>query len=72
MRRQAVHAQPRAIRAALEAVSQLLQRLRQTAAQLTLKQRWRHLPRFILRDWLRNQPPDPPFPPLPLIDNCRA
>ena len=71
MRRQAIHVQPQAIRTALEAVSQLLQRLRQTAEQLTLKQRWRHLPRLILRDWLRNQPPHPLFLPLPLIDNCR-
>jgi hypothetical protein len=65
------HAQAQAIRTALEAVSQLLQRLRQTAEQLTVKQRWRHLLRFIFRDWLRNQPPHPLFLPLPLIDNCR-
>lgn len=65
------HAQARAIRQALEAVSQLLQRLRQTAEQLTEKQRWRQLLRFIFRDWLKSQAPDPAFLPLLLPDNCR-
>ena len=65
------HAQAQAIRQALEAVSQLLQRLRQTAEQLTAKQRWRQLLRFIFRDWLKNQSPDPVFFPLPMLDNCR-
>ncbi|HID48122.1 MAG TPA: hypothetical protein EYP40_00645 [Chromatiales bacterium] len=65
------HAQARAIRQALEAVSQLLQRLRQTAEQFTVRQRWRQLLRFIFRDWLSNQPPDPAFLPILLPDNCR-
>ena len=65
------HAQAQAIRQALEAVSQLLQRLRQTAEQLTAKQRWRQLLRFIFRDWLKNQSPDPLFLPLPMLHNCR-
>jgi hypothetical protein len=57
------HAQAKAIRGALEAVSQLLQRLRQTAEQLTSRQRWRLLLRFIFRDWLKNQPAEPLFLP---------
>jgi len=65
------HAQAKAIRKALEAVSRLMQRLRQTAEQLTARQRWRQLLRFIFRDWLRNRSPDPLFLPLPLLDNCR-
>lgn len=65
------HAHAQAIRQALEAVSQLLQRLRQTAEQFTAKQRWRQLLRFIFRDWLKNLSPDPVFFPLPMLDNCR-
>lgn len=57
------HAQAKAIRGALEAVSQLLQRLRQTAEQLTVRQRWRMLLRFIFRDWLGNQPTEAVFLP---------
>jgi hypothetical protein len=57
------HAQAQAIRGALEAVSQLLQRLRQTAEQLTVRQRWRMLLRFIFRDWLGNQHTEAVFLP---------
>ena len=39
--------------------------------QLTAQQRWRQLLRFIFRDWLKNQSPDPVFLPLPMLDNCR-
>lgn len=55
------HAQAKAIRGALEAVSQLLQRLRQTAERLSIRQRWRLLLRFIFRDWLRHQTTEPLF-----------
>jgi hypothetical protein len=49
-----LHAQAAKVRRALEAVSALLQRLRQTTEQLTDKQRWSALLRFIFRDRLRN------------------
>ena len=49
-----LHAQAPAVQRALEAVSALLQRLRQTTEHLTDKQRWSALLRFIFRDWLRN------------------
>lgn len=65
------HAQAQRIQGALEAVSQLLQRLRLTAQQLTPMQRWRHLLRFIFRDWLKNRSPDPVLFPLPCIANGR-
>jgi hypothetical protein len=49
-----MHAQAPAIRRALEAVSTFLQRVRQTAEQFTLPERWRAVLRFIFRDWLRH------------------
>jgi hypothetical protein len=55
------HAQAGAVRKALEAVSQLLQRVAQTAEQLTVSARWRQLLRFIFRDWLKTRAPDPPW-----------
>jgi hypothetical protein len=48
-----LHAQAPGQRA-LEAVSALLRRLRQTTEHLTDKQRWSALLRLIFRDWLRN------------------
>jgi len=63
------HAEP--VRRALESVSQLLQRLTQTAGQFTVNQRWRWLLRFIFRDWLKNRQPDPAFLPLTALSNCR-
>ena len=48
-----MHAQAPAVRRALEAVSTFLQRVRQTAEQFTLPERWRAVLRFIFRDWLR-------------------
>ncbi len=65
------HAQASAVRAALEAVSQLLQRLEQTAERLTVNQRWRQLLRFIFRDWLKTRSPDPPSLPSLAVANCR-
>lgn len=55
------HAQAPQIRQALAAVSQFLQRVRQTAEQLSLADRWRAVLRFIFRDWLQNAAagPDP-------------
>ena len=47
-----MHAQAPAVRRALEAVSTFLQRVRQTAEQFTLPERWRAVLRFIFRDWL--------------------
>ena len=49
-----MHAQAPAVRRALEAVSSFLQRIRRTAEQFTLPERWRAVLRFIFRDWLRN------------------
>jgi hypothetical protein len=46
------HAQAPAVRRALEAVSTFLQRVRQTAEQFTVPDRWRAVLRFIYRDWL--------------------
>jgi len=57
------HAQAKSIRGALEAVSQLMQTLRQTAEHLTAQQRWHRLLRFIFRDWLGNQSTEPLFLP---------
>lgn len=65
------HAQAGVIRSALEAVSQLLQRLAQTAEQFTVNQRWRHLLRFIFRDWLQTRSADPPGLPSLALANCR-
>lgn len=65
------HGQAQPIRRALETVSQLLQRLAQTAERLTLNQRWRWLLRFIFRDWLKSPSPDPAFLPLLAMENCR-
>lgn len=65
------HAQAGAVRKALEAVSQLLQRLEQTAEQLSIGQRWRRLLRFIFRDWLRSRSPDPTLLPSMALANCR-
>ena len=55
------HAQAEPIRRTLEAVSQVLQRLAQTAERFTQNQRWRHLLRFIFRDWLRKSPTESAF-----------
>jgi hypothetical protein len=52
------HARAEPIRQALEAVSQLLQRLARTAEHFTLNQRWRWLLRFIFRDWIKTRVPD--------------
>ena len=65
------HAKAPAVRQALEAVSTLLQRLAQTAERLSLQQRWRQLLRFIFRDWLKTQAPEPYFSPLTMLPNCR-
>ena len=65
------HAKAPAVRLALEAVSTLLQRLVQTAERLSLQQRWRQLLRFIFRDWLKTQTPEPCFFPLTVLPNCR-
>ena len=65
------HAHATPIRRALEGVSRLLQRLAQTAEQLTVNQRWRWLLRFIFRDWLKTRAPDPTFLPLTALANCR-
>jgi hypothetical protein len=65
------HAKAPAVRLALEAVSTLLQRLAQTAERLNLQQRWRQLLRFIFRDWLKTQVPEPFFLPLTMLPNCR-
>jgi hypothetical protein len=64
------HAQAQPIRRALEAVSQLLQRVAQTAEQFTPNQRWRFLLRFIFRDWLRARAPNPLFVPSTAVANC--
>jgi hypothetical protein len=50
-----VHAQAPAVRRALQAVSVFLQRVKQTAEQLTFAHRWTAVLRFIFRDWLRPQ-----------------
>ena len=47
-----MHAQAPAVRRALQAVSTFLQRVRRTAEQFTLADRWRAVLRFIYRDWL--------------------
>jgi hypothetical protein len=65
LRLTSMHAQAPAVRRALEAVSLLLQRLRQTTEQLTDKQRWSALLRFIFRDWLGNSDAAEPVPCLP-------
>lgn len=65
------HAQAPAVQRALETVSQLLQQVARTAGQLTLNKRWRWLLRFIFRDWLKTQNPDPAFLPLNSLVNCR-
>ena len=48
-----VHAQAPAVRRVLHAVSAFLQRVRQTAEQVTSAHRWSAVQRFIFRDWLR-------------------
>lgn len=54
-----LHAHATKVRQALGAVSQFLQRVRQTAEQLSPADRWRGVLRFIFRDWLStNAPPD--------------
>jgi hypothetical protein len=65
------HAQAAPIRRALEAVSELLQRLAETAERLTLNQRWRWLLRFIFRDRLKTRLPDSACLPLTAVLNCR-
>jgi hypothetical protein len=47
-----MHAQAPAVRRVLEGVSAFLQRVRQTAEQLTSGKRWAAVLRFIFRDWL--------------------
>jgi Transposase DDE domain group 1 len=47
------HAHAPKIRQALAAVNHFLQRVRQTAEQLSPQDRWRAVLRFIFRDWLR-------------------
>jgi Transposase DDE domain group 1 len=51
------HAQATATRQVLEAVSHFLQRVRHTAEQLPLLDRWRAVLRFIFRDWLKSTAP---------------
>jgi hypothetical protein len=55
-----LHAHAPKVRQALDAVSQFLQRVRQTAEQLSSTDRWRVVLHFIFRDWLSNSatPPD--------------
>jgi len=65
------HAQAAPIRRAPEGVSHRLQRLAQTAEQLTADQSWRWLLRFIFRDWLKRRAPSPTFLPLTALANCR-
>src|SRR5664279_4720035 len=55
------HAKAPALRLALDAVSTLLQRLAQTAERLSRPQRWSQFRRFIFRDWLKTQSPEPFF-----------
>ena len=66
------HAQAEPVRRALEAVSQVLQRLAQTAERFSLNQRWRQLLRFIFRDWLRTRSPDTALLPLTAVANCQT
>jgi hypothetical protein len=66
------HAQAEPVRRALEAVSQVLQRLAQTAERFRLNQRWRQLLRFIFRDWLGTRSPDTAFLPLVAVANCQT
>jgi Transposase DDE domain group 1 len=56
-----LHAQAAGIRRALQAVSAFLQRVRQTAEQLTSIHRWAAVLRFIFRDWLTSSQHAPPF-----------
>ena len=56
-----VHAQAPAVRGVLRAVSVFLQRVRQTAEQLTSGNRWAAVLRFIFRDWLRNSADTHPY-----------
>jgi hypothetical protein len=65
------HAKAGPVRQALETVSNLLQRLANTAQHLTFEQRWRWLLRFIFRDWLTKRSPTPAFLPLTALSNCR-
>ena len=65
------HAQAEPLRRAWEAVSQVLQRLAQTAERFSLNQRWCQLLRFIFRDWLRTRSPDTAFLPLTAVANCQ-
>jgi len=57
-----LHAQASAVRRALQAVSTWLQRLREITEQLTAKQRWNVLLRFIFRDWLQKSGSRGPVP----------
>jgi hypothetical protein len=56
-----LHAHAPKVRQALNAVSQFLHRVRQTAEQLPQTDCWRAVLRFIFRDWLQNSaaPPHP-------------
>ena len=56
-----MHAQATAVGRALKAVSAFLQRLRQTAEQLTAANRWAAVLRFIFRDWLAGSPEPQPL-----------
>ena len=66
------HAQAEPVRRALEAVSQVLQRLAQTAERFSLNQRWCQLLRFIFRDWLGTRSRDTAFLPLTAVANCQT
>jgi hypothetical protein len=64
------HAQADRVRQALGAVQQFLQRVRQTAEQLSPTDRWRAVLRFIFRDWLSHTAASAD-PHLLAISNCR-
>ena len=59
-----LHAHAPQVRQALGAVSRFLQRVRQTAEQLSPADRWRAVLRFIFRDWLSNNATSPSLNPL--------
>jgi hypothetical protein len=56
-----MHAQAPAVHYVLQAVSAFLQRVRQTAEQLTAANRWAAVLRFIFRDWLAGSPEPQPL-----------
>jgi hypothetical protein len=65
------HGQAGPVRQALESVSTFLQRLMQTARQLTVNQGWRWFFRFIFRDWIKMRAPALPLLPATEVSNCR-